>query len=164
MRRYGESKAHDKQKERIAEILRGYGWEASTEYPFEIPGHKYPYWADVYAQNFCEVRSLRHKEQGVYWSDIHAQSFTVPHWAAVRNRLLQHDSLSKGARRIVLEIQGPKGHNSKLAKTNDDLRIIEIRKEHGEDIEYREVYLKTKKSPNDIRNWSDEDISKELRL
>ena len=140
MRRYGESKAHDEQKERIAKILRDRGWAASTEYPFEIPGHKYPYWADVYAQNF-----------------------NIPYWAPARSNVLYPNRLSKGARRAILEIQGPKGHNTKLARTLDDLRIEDICNAYG-DIEYFEVFLNKRNSPNDIRNWTTEDIAEELRL
>ena len=162
MRRYGESKAHDKQKERIAEILRGYGWEASTEYPFEIPGHKYPYWADVYAQNFCSVIYPRAVTKS--GANVYAQNFSIPHWAAVRNGVLQHDSLSQGARRIVLEVEGKRGHNSKAARDNNDLRVRDIRASHGKNIEYFEVYLRRKKSINDIRNWTAKDIAEELRL
>ena len=143
MRRYGESKAHEKQKERIAQILREHGWQVWTEYPFSCSTEKGPrtYYADVYAQNYSSL------------------DWQLP----LRRGDSRPAHIQDGSRRVILEVQGTKGHNTKLAHTNDRLRIADIRAAAGP-IEYKELFFKTRKSPNDIRNWSEADIAEELGL
>jgi hypothetical protein len=143
MRRWGESSQHEKQKERIGKILEAKGWRVSIDsQPFTCNTDKgeRTYWPDVYAQNY-ELMGLARGDA------------TMEKKAASEN----------GARRIIVEVQGPKGHNTKLAHGSDTQRYADIKAQYGE-IEYFEVYLKSKKSPNDIRNWTEQDICEELRL
>ena len=146
MRRYGESKAHEKAKEQVANALRNKGFTVYIDsYPFECHTQKGPrtYWPDVYGQNYCSLDRNR----------------------ADSGRCNEQDApIQSGCRRIIVEIQGPKGHNTKLASSLDSGRLTDIRENHGSDIEYYEVFLKSKKSPNDIRNWSQADIEEELGL
>jgi hypothetical protein len=138
MRRYGESKAHEKAKDKIANVLRSYGFETFIEYPFECKTNKGPrtYYGDVYAQNFC-----------------------ILSWVT---EVATTDKM--GARRIIVEVESTGHHNTKAAFNHDKLRLQDIRKSHGSDIEYYVFTARRKKSPLDVRNWSDEEITKELRI
>jgi hypothetical protein len=139
MRRYGESKQHYQQKERIGALLREKGFNV---------------WVDCYPID-CQTE----KGKRTYWPDVYAENFSM---------LQPYDGQviagQKGTRRIVVEVQGFKGHKSKAAFESDRLRIADIRSSHGQDIESFNVTLGRRKAAMDIRNWSDDDILQELRI
>ncbi len=141
MRRYGESLAHEKAKEKVANALRDKGFTVHIDsYPLECKTEKGPrtYWPDVYAENFCFIGtvSVRHGDS----KNTH------------------------GARRIIVEVQGPGSHHSKAAFAADRLRIQDIRDSHGSDIECFQVHLNRRIGPMDIRTWTRLDIAEHLNL
>jgi hypothetical protein len=138
MRRYGESTQHERGKERVGNILRAQGWRV---------------WIDTYSFE-CQTD----KGPRTYWPDVYAESEAFEVYR--RSDLYQNQSRlgekPPGARRIIVEIQGKGGHNTKLARSLDDGRLQDIRQSHGPDIEYFELF--------NIRGWSDQDIREELYL
>jgi hypothetical protein len=147
LRRYGESKAHEAAKIRIGEILSAQGWKVYVDsYSFECETAKGPrtYWPDVYA------------ESPEYQTMGSAQYYQTKRLGAA--------ALQRRGRRIIVEIQGKGGHNTKLAFNSDRLRIQDIWESHGFDIEYYDLTVRKKGSVLDIRNWSDQDIREELGL
>ena len=137
MRRYGESRQHEKAKERIGQLLRQAGFNVWVDtHPFECQTEKGPrtYWPDVYATNFCMLDSHESK-------DVAGQ---------------------KGARRIMVEVSGFKGHKSKSAYFSDRARLQDIRSNHGP-IDYYEVRLGSSRHM-DVRSWSEADILEHLQI
>jgi hypothetical protein len=128
LKRYGESKAHEKAKEKVAHVLREAGW---TTY------------VDCYSFGCQTDRGTR-----TYWPDIYAE----------------RGDIQTGGRRIIVEVQGFKGHQSKAAFAADRLRIQDIHSSHGTDIEFFEVHLNRRIGPLDIRSWTVEDICEHLNL
>lgn len=149
MRRYGESEAHERQKERVGRIIAAKGWEVYVdckEFKCETAKGERTYWPDIYAQNYCSLDTRRANTDRLYGSSAGGKS-------------LQADG-----RRIIVEIQGKGGHNTKLAFNSDKLRVQDIRQSHGGDIAYKDLQCRNTKSPLDIRNWTDEEIAEELGI
>jgi hypothetical protein len=141
MRRQGESRAHEQAKEKVANALRDKGFIVYIDsYPLSCQTEKgeRTYWPDIYAENFCLFGSRG-------------------------NRLLD-DGRSVGARRIIVEVQGFTGHQSKAAYSHDLARLRDIRESHGSDIETYAVYLNRRIGPLDIRRWTVDDIEEHLNI
>jgi hypothetical protein len=139
LKRYGESSQHEKAKNRIGAILSAQGWKVYVDcYAFE-----------------CETA----KGPRTYWPDVYA---TSPEYNETDGP--GETALQKRGRRVIVEIQGKGGHNTKLAQGLDLNRLDDIWSCHGYDIECFSFYLGKKKSTLDIRNWSDQDIREELGL
>lgn len=138
MRRYGESKTHEKAKERIGEILSAQGWKV---------------WVDTYAFE-CETA----KGPRTYWPDVYAES---PEYSDPLLGGAGHGVAKTGARRIIVEVQGSKGkgnHSTKIHRGKDKNRMDDIWACHGFDIIYYPLHLWA------IKGASDEDIREELGL
>jgi hypothetical protein len=148
MRRFGESRQHEAAKEKVANALRDKGFRVYIDsYPFSCQTEKGPrtYWPDVYAQNYS---SLECRQGKIYKLDDTDGGSRV----------------QSGGRRIIVEVQGFKGHKSKAAFQADGLRIADIRNSYGNDIEYYTVYLNKRIGPLDIRRWTMDDIVEHLGL
>lgn len=151
MRRFGESKQHDQQKERIGQAAKEKGWNVEIDTKeFKIPGKEKPYIADVYGENFSAINYTI--------GGIHRQLL------GDGGRLKGIPEYARGMRRFVIELQGFEGHNTRLAYQLDQIRIGQIREFYGSDIEYFEFYLRSNRSANDVRNYSKEDIQEHLKL
>jgi hypothetical protein len=157
LRRFGESKAHEKAKDKIADVLRDRGFTCFVDsYPFECQTDKgeRTYWPDVYAQNFCTLYYTSEKSASI--------SQGVPRGLVQSNR--RNAEIQRCGRRIIVEIQGFKGHKSKAAFHGDRLRIQDIRDSHGSDIECFQVHLNSRIGPLDIRSWTRLDIEEFLNI
>src|SRR4030095_5340992 len=96
MKRFGEAKQHYQQKERIGALLREKGFNVWVDcYPIDCQTEKGPrtYWPDVYAENFC----------------FYPLFPNTPATISIGTKL------QSGGRRIIVEVQGFKGHKSKAA-------------------------------------------------
>jgi hypothetical protein len=143
LRRYGESKVHEKAKDKVANALRDKGFTVYIDsYPFE-----------------CKTE----KGDRIYWPDVYAES---PEYVRRRDSKVvekAEHTMEGGGRRIIVEVQGFKGHKSKHAYNDDRCRIQDIQASHGP-IEYYEVHLNHRLGPLDIRQWSVGDICEHLNL
>lgn len=65
---------------------------------------------------------------------------------------------TRAARRIIVEIDGYKGHKTTYAYTKDQLRIRRIRERYGTDIETYRFTL------GRLSKWTDQEIATEMKL
>jgi len=159
LRRYGESKAHEKAKERVGEILRAGGYQVWIDtYSFECKTPKGPrtYWPDVYAES-ADYQAIKKQRTTQGSADVYGENRKYRQYASSKARHTIRRARPAGARRIIVEIQGFKGHNS---TTKDQNRIADIRAHYGHDIEYVPLLLSAVQS----RTTDDELIKEELGI
>lgn len=116
MRRLGESKGHEKQKQRLGRILESKGWKVyvdSYEFECETPKGDRTYTPDIYATKRTRTSS---KDIETWKNDDDA-----------------NNGLSGHMHRLIIEVQGSHGkgnHSTKIHRGKDANRIEDIKINH----------------------------------